>query len=82
MTYGEIFEEFKTKYPNIEIEDYRPANGFYVKELGDLSLEGIVVWLKDKRRMIYLVNEEEKTTFKPSELNIIKATILKGENNG
>lgn len=54
MTYGEIYEEFCNKFPNAEVNDYRPAEPIYVDELNTRIPNAIVVWLKDGSKIIYV----------------------------
>lgn len=54
MTYGEIYEEFCNKFPNAEVNDYRPAAPLYVDELNTSIQNAIVVWLKDGSKIIYV----------------------------
>ena len=57
MTYGDIYYEFCKKFPNAEINDYRPATSMFVPELGEGIPYGIVIWLKDGSKMIYIAKE-------------------------
>lgn len=57
MTYGDIYYEFCKKFPNVEVKDYRPATSMFVPELGEGIPYGIVVWLKDGSKMIYIAKE-------------------------
>lgn len=56
MTYGEIFNEFSSKFPNLTVDDMRPATEFYVPELKGCKAisNAIIVWLKDNSRIIYI----------------------------
>ena len=47
-TYGEIFKEFKDKYPIPKVEDYRPFDSEFIKDKS-----GIVVWLKNGDMVAY-----------------------------
>lgn len=52
MTYGEIFEEFLSKCNCVnDIEDYRPCYEMYGVPTINYA---IVVWLKDKSKIIYI----------------------------
>lgn len=52
MTYGDIYEEFLLKCNCVEdIEDYRPCNEMY--GVPTISY-AIVVWFKDKSKIIYI----------------------------
>lgn len=57
-TYGDIFKEFCDKFPNAEVEDYRPAVGLYVQQLLECIPNAIVVWLKDGTKIIYISEKE------------------------
>ena len=59
MTYREIYEEFCEKFPNAEVEDYRPANTMFIPQLLRDIPNGIIVWLKDKSKVIYIVESED-----------------------
>lgn len=54
MTYGKVYEEFCNKFPNAEVNDYRPAAPLYVDELNISIPNAIVVWLKDGSKIIYV----------------------------
>ena len=58
MTYGEIFIEFLSKIKNSEeIEDYRPC----CEDFGVPTIPyAIVVWLKDKSKIIYISDNARK----------------------
>lgn len=58
MTYKDIQKEFSNKFPNVEIEDYRPACGLYIDGVDDCTQipNAIVVWLKDGSKVIYITN--------------------------
>lgn len=59
MTYGKIYEQFleETKICREAIEDYRPCVQMY--GVPDIP-EGIVVWLKSGRRLIYIPPEQKE----------------------
>ena len=59
MTYKDILVEFQEKFPNAEIEDYRPALGLYIDGIDDCIQipNAIVVWLKDKTQVVYIAKE-------------------------
>lgn len=59
MTYGEIYKEFCNKFPNIEIEDYRPADPMFIPQLSRGIQNGIIVWLKDGSKVVYIAAMEE-----------------------
>ena len=56
MTYGEIIDEFREKFPNMAVNDIRPATEFYVPELKGCKAisNAIIVWLNDHSRIIYI----------------------------
>jgi hypothetical protein len=61
MTYEEIYEEFCNKFPNAEIEDYRPADPMYMLEKNISQLmrgipNAIIVWFKDGSKVVYIAN--------------------------
>lgn len=59
MTYGDIYEEFTKKFPNIDVEDYRPAIPMYVPQLLKGIPYAIIVSLKDGSEVIYIATEKE-----------------------
>lgn len=58
-TYGDIYNEFCDKFPNVEVEDYRPADPMYVHQLMRGIPYGIIVWLKDGSEVVYIAGSEE-----------------------
>ena len=54
MTYGDIYDEFSKKFPNIEIEDYRPAIPMHIPQLLKGIPYAIIVWLRDGSKVIYI----------------------------
>ena len=61
MTYEDIYKEFKEKFlTGVEIEDYRPASPLFVEELTHDIPCAIVVWMKDKSKVIYKSKSEDK----------------------
>lgn len=60
MTYGEIIAEFSRKFPNLAVDDMRPATEFYVPELLGCKMipNAIVVWLNDHSRIIYISEKD------------------------
>ena len=56
MTYEEIYEEFCNKFPNAEIEDYRPAVPMYIPQLMRDIPNAIIVWLEDGSEVIYIAD--------------------------
>ena len=53
MTYGDIYEEFCRKFPNVVAEDYRPASPMFIPQLSSDIPNAIVVFLKDGSSLIY-----------------------------
>ena len=56
MTYEEIYEEFCNKFPNIEREDYRPADPMFIPQLKQGIPNAIIVWLKDGSKVIVIAD--------------------------
>ena len=48
ITNGDLFNKFKTDYPDLEVEDYRP---FHLDFVGDRL--GITIWLKNGDILLY-----------------------------
>lgn len=61
LTYGDIFDEFCKKFPNAEVDDFRPVAPIHVPEIPNGMAKSIVIWLKDGSRLIYTTKEQEKT---------------------
>lgn len=59
MTYEEIYEEFCKKFPNAEVEDYRPAVEMHIPQLARGIPNAIIVWLKDGSEIIYIAKKSE-----------------------
>lgn len=59
MTYEEIYEEFCNKFPNAEIEDYRPADLMFIPQLMRGIPNAIIVWLKDGSKVVYIAEVRE-----------------------
>lgn len=57
MTYGDIIKEFEQKFPNLTYEDVRPCIDFYGVPTINYA---IVVWLKDKSKIIYISDNARK----------------------
>ena len=53
LTYGDIYEEFCRKFPNVVAEDYRPASPMFIPQLSSDIPNAIVVFLKDGSSLIY-----------------------------
>lgn len=58
MTYGDIYNEFCEKFPDAEVEDYRPAWKFYIPQLVRGIPNAIIIWLKDGSKVIYIEESE------------------------
>jgi hypothetical protein len=54
ITYEDIYNEFCDKFPNAEVEDYRPADPMYIPQLLRGIPNAIVVWLKDGSKVVYI----------------------------
>lgn len=59
MTYGDIYNEFCKKFPNVEVVDYRPVSKMFIPQLSKDIPNAIIVWLKDGSKVIYIVESEE-----------------------
>ena len=59
ITYEDIYNEFCKKFPNVEVEDYRPADPFLVPQLTRDIPNAIVVWFKDGNKAVYIAKEEK-----------------------
>ena len=59
MTYNDIYNEFLKKFPNANVEDYRPADLMFIPQLLRGIPNAIIVWLKDGGKVIY-ISESEK----------------------
>ena len=57
MTYSDIYDEFCKKFPNIEVEDYRPLVEMYISQLLRGIPNSIIVWLKDRIKVIYVTDK-------------------------
>jgi len=59
-TFGDIYDEFCNKFPNAEVEDYRPADPMFVPQLMRGIPNAIIVWLKGGCKVIYVAESEDK----------------------
>ena len=68
-TYGDIYNEFCDKFPNAEIENYRPAASTYIPQLvsGTIIPCAIIVWLKDGSEIIYISESNDEILSKNAE---------------
>lgn len=64
ITYGELFENFKKCFPDIQdqIIDYRPCDSMF--NVPNIS-GAIVIWLSSGRRIIYTVEGYSLTDYCP-----------------
>ena len=58
MTYGDIYDDFCKKFPNVETKDYRPADPMFVPQLMRGIPYAIIVWLKDGSKVVYIAESE------------------------
>lgn len=58
MTYEDIYNEFCEKFPNANAEDYRPADPMFIPQLKGGIPNAIIVWLKDKSKVVYIAESE------------------------
>jgi len=54
MTNGDIFKLFKERFPELEVDDYRPLDHAFAEERS-----GITIWLKNGDMLLYFPNTEE-----------------------
>ena len=66
MTYGEIYKKFCETIKNVDIEDYRPDELMYTKDIKALEGAGIRIWLKNGDSIIYYPSEVISGRKKPS----------------
>ena len=59
MTFEDIYNEFCRKFPDAEIDDFRPACSLHIPQLTQPIPYSIIVWLKDGSKIIYIANKEE-----------------------
>lgn len=59
-TYGDIYNEFCDKFPNVEVEDFRPVDPMYLPQLSRGIPYAILVWLKDGSKVVYMSKSEDK----------------------
>lgn len=53
ITWGDIYKQFRTDYPEMEVKDYRPFAEYYLPD----NAIGIIVWLKNGDVLIYIPKE-------------------------
>ncbi len=53
MTLGDIYKQFRTDYPEMEVKDYRPFAEYYLPD----DAIGIIVWLKNGDVLVYIPKE-------------------------
>lgn len=61
MTWGDIYDEFCKKFPDADVEDYRPACELFIPQLAKGIPNAIIVWLKDGSKVIYIAESESET---------------------
>lgn len=59
MTWRDLYNEFCKKFPDADVEDYRPAVEVYIPQLAKGIPNAIIVWLKDGSKVIYIAESEE-----------------------
>ena len=62
MTYGEIYNQALEELclsPG-KVEDYRPAVEMHIKQLKEPIPNGIIIWLKNGDKIIYVADSEEE----------------------
>lgn len=59
MTYGDIYYQFCKKFPNAEVNDFRPAIPMFLPSLAKPIPNAIIVWLKDGSKVVYIAESEE-----------------------
>jgi len=60
-TYEDVFDDFISKITNeekLKVDDYRPADILYIEDVDWSS--GIIVWLKDGSKFLYVPPKEEQ----------------------
>lgn len=61
MIWGDLYDEFCEKFPNADVEDYRPAVELHIPQLARGIPNAIIVWLKDGSKVIYIAKSEGET---------------------
>lgn len=57
-TYHDIYREFSKKFPDYEVDDYRPADlSLVFKEVNCTIPNAIIVWLKNGEKLVYISDE-------------------------
>lgn len=62
MTYGEIYNQALKELclsPG-KVEDYRPAVEMYIKQLKEPIPNGIIIWLKNGDKIIYVADSQKE----------------------
>lgn len=62
-TYNNLYEKaLRELNLNVnEIDDYRPADPLYIPELKQLILAGIIIWMKNGTKIIYIDSDYDQT---------------------
>ena len=77
MTYRDLLNIFKQRYPGIDVHDYRPAVKMHIPN----HLPGIVIWTEQGDLIVFYLqeNELEKLTSCPFEEPVGKYQIVQQE---
>lgn len=57
MTYGDIYKQFCDKFPNAEVNNWRPADPMHIPQLLRPIPYAILVWLKDGSKLVFISGE-------------------------
>lgn len=58
MTYGDIAKQFYDKFPDVEVDDWRPADPMFIPQLLSPIPNAILVWLKDGSKLVFIFGED------------------------
>ena len=61
MTYGDIYKQFYDKFPNAEVDDWRPADPLFIPQLLKPIPNAILVWLKGGNKLVFISEEVGET---------------------
>lgn len=61
MKYGDIAKQFYDKFPDVEVDDWRPADPMFIPQLLRPIPNAIIVWLKDGSEVVFISGEEGET---------------------
>lgn len=56
MTWGDLYKQFRKKFPKLKVEDYRP----FVEGLLPTRRPGIIVWLENGDVLVYIPKPEKE----------------------